>query len=271
MIRYTIIFGLLLSWADFGAQAQTFFWQPGPVFSSIYVQLRSIDTKKANDPPTEKSVIFDTYTIGKLGGSNYFAAIEGTMGHINYSGQDSHSSFGKDLLKLQAFIIQTWQISEYFSGGWNGYAINRNLSRSDQGLFGYTFYSIGGVLKHQKNGWTFAPKINYIFSGSLGKDGLAGHSKSNFTGYHFVPLIRKDFLFHNTVLTISPVYLNVTGDNKTAAEYLKLTISLAFPFNNKWWIASKVSYQHLYKFDYFGIDIANENETRFILGLRYRW
>lgn len=214
--------------------------------------------------------------MGRLGNSTYFAFIEGVFGKLNGAQSDDPSSpYGTDLLQLRGQISQQWAVNKYFSLGWNYFGLTHNMVAvdNDTGKFGYSFDSFGIASTYKLGEWTFLPQLNYVFNGNMGKDGMHNLGSDGFTGYYFMPIVRRQLADNGAYATLLPEYFVANGDAGSDATYLKWQLRLGAPITDsgKLWVNARVEHTKYYDFIYRDIDLNPSVDTTVSVGIQYSW
>ncbi|MGF1700439.1 hypothetical protein L4D09_09020 [Photobacterium makurazakiensis] len=255
------------------------YWQNYSTTSAIYAQSTSATASKVDEgyDVSSQNIMVDTYTLGRLGNSTYFGFVEAIFGKLDDTSNGSHKSpYGNDLMQIRGMMSQQWRINKSFSMGWNYYGIDRNLKHVADGKFGYSFDSLGVIANYQWNKWTFMPQLNYVFNGDMGKDGLAssiGLGSSDFDGFFFLPVVRRQLSNSGSYFTLMPEYFAGYGDHDTEVKYMKWQLRVGAPIgeSKKWWINGRFEHTSYQKYDYFGIDINPSQDTAVSVGIQYNW
>lgn len=252
------------------------YWQNYSTHSAIYTQSTSATSSNIDSQHkvSSQNIMLDTYTLGRLGNSVYFGFIEAIFGKLNETNNGSHKSpYGSDLLQVRGMISQQWRLNPSFSMGWNYYGIDRNLTYTPTGKFGYSFDSLGAIANYTWDKWTFMPQLNYVFNGDMGKDGLHGLGSSEFDGFFFLPVLRRELSDNGSYATLMPEYFAGYGDHDTEVKYMKWQLRLSAPLGDskKWWLNGRFEHTSYHQYDYFGNDISPYQDTAISVGIQYNW
>ncbi|AJR06371.1 hypothetical protein C9J03_17210 [Photobacterium gaetbulicola] len=252
------------------------FWQHYATTTSASFQSTSGTTTNSGSSHqvSGQNLYFDTVTAGRLGNSTYFSFIEAVVGKLNGTdkGHDQ-TPYGRELLEVNGLFSQQWDVTSSFQLGWNYYGIDRDITHTDIGKFGYSLGSVGLSAGYQWGKWSFTPVLNYIFSAKLGKDGLNDLGESEFDGYFFYPRISGKIASNGTRVMLGTEYFNGSNSEGTDVEYLKGVAKLTSPIGNskKWAATGKLVHISYFAFDYFGIDMNPHQETSVSFGIQYNW
>ncbi|NVD08953.1 hypothetical protein FCU94_19070 [Vibrio sp. JPW-9-11-11] len=279
-LNKTLIFILLPSGMSLSVSAANFseqpFWQHYKTTSTVSAQSTSGTASKngSNQHVSGQNLSVDSVTVGRLGNSTYISFIEAVVGKLNGTERGHEQTpYGRELLEVSGLFSQLWSVNSSLQLGWNYYGIDRNLTHTDTGKFGYSLGSLGGSANYTWNEWSFMPVLNYVFTAKLGKDGLMDLGESEFDGFFFYPRVSRKFSSNGASFMVGSEYFRGSNDEGTDVNYLKGVAKITSPIGSSesWSVTGKLTHISYSSFDYFGIDMNPYQDTSVSFGIKYNW